>query len=251
MVYWVTRQRAEDEVIWPVGSPKPFHVIFTCLYGRVSMRIDREGYEVGAGETLLFGADRLAGEVRAVSRPTEYQWASFYWPQINRLPTRATATEPEAVRVLFDRLLRAFRDSGAHSESVTFWMRALLRALEEDHNPRTPSSGGGAEATVRSVVQQIDAHPELFWSVSDLAARTGYSQTHFSRTFKELTGQSPQQYLIEARIGRAKGLLRDTDLNISQIAGQLGYRDLYHFSKQFRQRCGIPPTGFRDRRANP
>lgn len=248
VLYWVTRREAEGEVIWPVGSSKPFHVLFMCLSGAVGLRPGKEKQEIGPGESLLFRADRVVGQVRALRRPTEYQWASFYSPQADRLPSRPTATGPEVIRTLFARLLNAFRRSGAHGEATTFWLSALLRALEEDHNPRTPSAGGGAEAAVRSVIQQIDAHPEMFWSVADLAARSGYSQTHFTRTFKKLTGQSSQQYLIEARIQRARRLLQDTELNVSQIAAELGYRDVYHFSKQFRRRCGEPPTAFRTSR---
>jgi AraC-like DNA-binding protein len=150
------------------------------------------------------------------------------------------------MQVLFERLLESFNHSGGQSRPATFWMRALVRAVLEDHGAREGVRSGSVESVVRSVIQQVDAHPELFWSVADLAARAGYSQTHFCRTFKELTGASPQQYLIQARLSRAQDLLRKTDLTISQIADRLGYRDVYHFSKQFGRRMGLPPSEFRE-----
>ncbi len=241
-VYWVTRERAEHRLVWPRASAKPFHVVFTCLVGRIEVPLAGRRFSLAPRRTLVFRADRLSAPVIAAALPAECQWASFYASGAGRVPLAPTATDPDELDMLFGRLLGAFVRAGAHSTATTFWMRALLRALEEDHAPADAEPNVRAAQIVQASIQQIDAHPERFWSVADLARRAGFSKTHYSRTFKRLTGRSPQQYLIDARIDRAKVLLARPDRSVTDIARELGYQDVYHFSKQFRRRTGKPPS---------
>ena len=59
---------------------------------------------------------------------------------------------------------------------------------------------------------------------------------------------SPEQFLIHARIDRAKYLLRETDMTIGQIADALGYRDVFYFSRQFARVTGKTASAFRTRK---
>jgi AraC-like DNA-binding protein len=65
------------------------------------------------------------------------------------------------------------------------------------------------------------------------------------RRFKQHTGRSPQQFVIDTRMQAAHFLLLDSNLSISQIALRLGYVDVYFFSRQFKQHHGIGPAAFR------
>lgn len=89
-----------------------------------------------------------------------------------------------------------------------------------------------------------------FIEIEELAKRAGYSLDHFTRIFKTIFGVSPQEYLIDIRIKKAEQLLSATDLNISQIASDLGYCDKYFFSKQFKKRTGLSPKEFRTKNRN-
>lgn len=82
-------------------------------------------------------------------------------------------------------------------------------------------------------------------AIADLAAQAGYSPDHFSRVFRDIMGQSPRDYLVNARIDRARQLLSESSLTVSQVADALGYRDVYFFSRQFKQRTGQSPTQYR------
>jgi AraC-like DNA-binding protein len=68
---------------------------------------------------------------------------------------------------------------------------------------------------------------------------------HFSRVFAKVTGRRPQEWIIEARLARARQLLAETGLTVSQIAEALGFRDVFFFSRQFTQRTGQTPTAYR------
>lgn len=71
----------------------------------------------------------------------------------------------------------------------------------------------------------------------------GYSA--FRKTFKRITGESPNQYHLNLRLERAKNLLATTVLNISEIADQTGFESVFYFSKLFKKKNGISPNAFR------
>jgi AraC-like DNA-binding protein len=243
-VYWAGRYQSEGRSIWSGPSAKPFQVIFMVLAGRIALSIEGRTHRIGAGEALVFRSD-LIGPLTADQPPTEYQWASFYSARPLKIPVRPAVADDRLAGHLFARLLAAFSRHGAHSDETRLWMQTLLQMLREDNLPAGASLSGQAEDVVRSAVQWIDAYPERCWSIGELAGKSGYSRTHFSRVFKQLTGRSPQQYHIDARMDRAQALLRETDLSITEISRRLGYRSVYHFSKQFRRQTGAPPSDVR------
>lgn len=94
---------------------------------------------------------------------------------------------------------------------------------------------------------RMDAASYEEWSVSRLARVSGVSQAHFARSFKEAFGLPPHRYLLTRRIERAKALLRDTDLSITDIAFQTGWNSLGTFGRIFRDITGESPGELRGR----
>jgi AraC-like DNA-binding protein len=82
-------------------------------------------------------------------------------------------------------------------------------------------------------------------SVTQLAERSGYSRDYVARIFKIVTGMSPQQYIIAAKLANAQLFLKRSLMSISEIADKLGYRDIHFFSRQFKQHIGMSPKAFR------
>jgi transcriptional regulator GlxA family with amidase domain len=93
----------------------------------------------------------------------------------------------------------------------------------------------------------MDAASEEEWPVSRLACVSGVSAAHFARSFKEAFGVPPHRYLLTRRIERAKALLRDTDLAITEIAFQTGWNSLGTFGRIFRDITGGSPSALRER----
>lgn len=126
-------------------------------------------------------------------------------------------------------------------------IRSLLIDLE--HWAMQMQQGSTAQRLHRQKMLAVAAtmrqHPADIAPVSILARRYGYSTAHFHDIFKQVHGISPQNYAIKVRIDRARQLLSESDLTISQIADILGYRDVYFFSRQFKTRTGHAPTDYR------
>jgi transcriptional regulator GlxA family with amidase domain len=94
---------------------------------------------------------------------------------------------------------------------------------------------------------RIDSASQEEWPVTRLAQVSGVSEAHFARCFKEAFGVPPHRYLLTRRIERAKALLRDTDLAITEIAFQTGWNSLGAFGRVFRDITGESPSELRGR----
>ena len=113
---------------------------------------------------------------------------------------------------------------------------------------RRPGSQG--PALLRRLLRakdRMDAASHEEWPVPRLAQVSGVSEFHFARSFKEAFGVPPHRYLLTRRIERAKALLRDTDLAITEIAFQTGWNSLGTFGRVFRDITGESPRELRAR----
>lgn len=100
-----------------------------------------------------------------------------------------------------------------------------------------------APSRLKQVLEYI--HDNLGHSLSllELSSVANLSPSHFTRVFRQETGQSPHQYLIQARIDQAKHLLRSgDDLSIGSIAHQVGFADQSHFTRHFKRIVGVTPN---------
>jgi AraC-like DNA-binding protein len=91
----------------------------------------------------------------------------------------------------------------------------------------------------------MDAASQEDWPVRRLARVSCVSAAHFARSFTEAFGVPPHRYLLTRRIERAMALLRDTDLPITEIAFQTGWKSLGTFGRTFRDIIGVSPGDLR------
>jgi AraC family transcriptional regulator len=115
--------------------------------------------------------------------------------------------------------------------------------------PQMPTYHGGLpQARLRRVLEYMQAHLDHELSLAALAAVAGMSPYYFSRLFKQSTGLSPHQYLLQQRVERAKRLLADARLSITEVAQQVGFASQAHLTMVFHQRVGTTPRQYRHQR---
>ena len=105
---------------------------------------------------------------------------------------------------------------------------------------RTRLSGGPLRSVLDYMGSQLDGPIRL----SELAAVAHLSEFHFARLFKQATGLAPHQYLIRLRVERAKRLIREGRLPLSQVAAACGFSDQSQFSRHFKRLVGVTPKMF-------
>ncbi len=92
---------------------------------------------------------------------------------------------------------------------------------------------------------RMDAASHEAWPVKRLAEVSGVSEAHFARSFKRAFGLPPHRYLLTRRIEQAATLLRDTALDITEIAFATGWESLGTFGRTFRDITGMSPSAMR------
>ena len=78
-------------------------------------------------------------------------------------------------------------------------------------------------------------------TVAGIAQAVYMSPYHFTRLFKESTGQSPHHYVVETRVKKAKELLTTGKFTISEVAHHVGFADQSHLTRHFKRVFGLPP----------
>ena len=104
---------------------------------------------------------------------------------------------------------------------------------------------GLIDRRIRRAVELMHARLDEDLSLREIAAASYLSPFHFLRLFKKLTGATPFAYLASQRVARARLLLAETDLPITQISSRVGYASPSHFTKAFRASTGLTPRAFR------
>lgn len=103
-------------------------------------------------------------------------------------------------------------------------------------------------------LRPLFAHLEACYAepltVADVAAVAGMSQSHFTRFFKQVTGQSFIHYLNHFRIAKAEELLAHTDCSIAEVSHAVGFCDQSYFSLVFRRLTRLTPLQYKKRFAD-
>lgn len=118
----------------------------------------------------------------------------------------------------------------------------------EQRNYRTfrPSLGHG-DAAILSLQHWLEGHVEGNITVESMAERTHLSGRTFLRRFKAATGHTPNAYVQNLRVEKARGLLERTRMTVAEICWSVGYQDTSAFSRVFRTTTGLTPGEYRNR----
>ncbi|HEX3078054.1 MAG TPA: response regulator [Lachnospiraceae bacterium] len=100
---------------------------------------------------------------------------------------------------------------------------------------------------VKNAIRYIEKNFAQKLTLSDVAEKTYVSQWHLSKLLHQHTGKNFSEILNEIRIKEAEKLLRDPSYRIGDIAEQVGYVDMAHFSRMFKKILGVPATEYRNK----
>lgn len=135
---------------------------------------------------------------------------------------------------------RLFLDSVEQALAV-----ALVNGYAVRQKPVQTYRGGLGPARLRRVKELVYAKMEDELSLRELAQSVGLSTAHFSEMFRKSTGETPHQFVLRAKVERAKEMLRSTESRVLDVAIACGFKTQQHFSRVFRQLYGASPTEYR------
>jgi AraC-like DNA-binding protein len=118
---------------------------------------------------------------------------------------------------------------------------AQLGAAPSREVARHPSHVG----RMHDAMDRMEASCRDPLSLGEVAASVGLSPFHFLRVFRSVTGTTPHQYLIGARLRLAVRMLLDTSRPVTEIAYEVGFQDLSNFVRTFHRVVGCSPRAYR------
>ncbi|HTR63442.1 MAG TPA: AraC family transcriptional regulator [Candidatus Binataceae bacterium] len=149
-----------------------------------------------------------------------------------------------AITPLAARAISALHGDGSFEE-VAFEIAAGMLRIAGDLRSRDVTVAAHDRSRIVEVLHHLERNAARPLRLVDLAALVGLSPCHFLRTFKAVTGVTPHQWLIRARLCRAAQRLATSEQAITDIAFDVGFEDLSNFIRSFRAQFGVPPGRYR------
>ena len=136
--------------------------------------------------------------------------------------------------------------AGLKDEAAQWLKMGLKEMATLDEHCRIPGSAAAHYAErIDEMCARIHAAPNERIEVASWARELNVSKDHFTRLFKQAKGCSPQEFMVRQRIEYSKYLLLSSTYTVSEIAEIAGYRDIFYFCRQFKEKTGTPPSAFR------
>ena len=133
----------------------------------------------------------------------------------------------------------AWEELGVELAIQVIRLAARLPQADNDFHP-------SAIARVTRTLRMIERRPDGSLTLGTLARLAGLSPCHFLRVFEQLTGLTPHQYILRARLRAAATRLALEPAKVLDIALDCGFGDVSNFNRAFRAEFGVNPRGFRN-----
>jgi len=224
--------------------------LFYVWSGEGTVELGDREYEVGKGSCFLFRPGDHPTATHNPQRPLVLTYIHF---DVKETPEEIpgsyrTIRDTVEFEHLLARYVRLFlvQTYGAEEEARLILKMLLIHLLREDkENPVERKASNQLTEAIHEIANYIRQNPGIQHRVEDLALRANLSPRYFSIKFKEMIGTSVQSYMIRSRIERAQHLLMHVGMNVTEVADALGYRDIFFFSRQFKQYTGKSPSEIR------
>lgn len=227
------------------------HILLYCTRGCGSVSIKDQQHSIEKGQLVLL-PPKVRHQYQANHQdPWSLYWVHFSGPLSAYLHQQIIGEDAPPVRTigLNSQLIAEFeslfmvRQTGYQLAPHLHACSVLRLLLSQMAWIQTTSKDADFPLEKIHSLMQEKLHDSL--SLDDMANAANMSRFHFSKRYKELTGQSPVNQFIHLKVEYACQLLDGTTQSISTIAANLGYRDPYYFSRLFKKVIGVSPAGYR------
>jgi AraC-like DNA-binding protein len=223
--------------------------------GNGTVRVAGQEYRLAAGDAFLIYPQVVIQYEADEADPWTYSWVGFRGERVAEWlgRTRLTPERPvfsmdvSVMPTLYEQLTDADVREASRDMRIASLLYRFMAALIEAAPADSPGTSLRKHpAHVHRAMEFVHAHYGEPISVSGIASELGLDRKYLSAIFKAATGSPPQRYLLEYRIRQSCKLLKDSALQVGEVARSVGYEDALLFSKMFRKVTGISPTEYRN-----
>lgn len=231
----------------PFSAPRRFHGLLYIISGECDYFFrDKSSFSVNSGDVFyLARGSKYDMDVRserysfiAINFLAEDEGVSFVSENFGKIPESEKA---------FCRASEIWskKGNGYLTETLISLCEIYLGVIKSTQKEYIGSKM--KEKIVSACEYMAERRADCSLTVSGVAQYVGLSPAYFRRLFVKYKGVSPQTYLINLKIDRAKELLALEWLSISEVAEQSGFVDFCYFSRIFKKYTGMSPKSYRKR----
>jgi len=229
--------------------------------GEGTIRTNGEYIPVKSGDIHLSYPADVHEILSSAHNPLKYDFFSFFTEEnewkadlemIMRSFTNAQSRlfSDERIKALVDNGIAEFCDKNVYSTKLlqSIFEQIIIYLIRDFKDKETPTPKGNlnqAESLCYQIMNYIDTHVFALHSLSDLCETFTYNYSYLSALFKKTTGRTLLDYYQNAKLKKAKTLLKENNRTVSDISETLHYSSVYAFSKAFKKKYGVCPTGIK------
>jgi len=231
------------------------YVIHLILDGKGIFRQENKTFSVCAGQAFLIIPNTKVYYEADKIFPYTYAWIEFDGLKAKEYLRQAGLTRecpiftPKSKNNAEEFIINII-DNHDNEIKVNAYFLLFLDTLissSSSSQPINEAQKNSGELYVKHVINYISLNYWKKITVDNLAEICGINRSHLSRIFKQKTGISLQQYILQYKMDIACQLLNTTSLSITEIAQSVGYSDPFAFSKIFKKYKYIAPNEWRNR----
>lgn len=234
------------------------YLLHFVLAGRGELRVAGQVYHPGRGDIFLLGPGATHYYEADANDPWHYAWVIFNGENAGTYLQYAGFSESEPVQrsqvpnetylsIIEELVLERDETLWGELQRTSRLYQLLGKLVEAQHVPGRQGKANyeyPREIYVEHACEYIAFHYAHI-KVNDIASYVGVNRSYLTMIFKEVLGESAQEYLVRYRLEQAQRLLRETPLGLRDIARRVGYEDPFAFSKMFKAKYGVSPSAWR------
>lgn len=251
-VYEVGRQKCPSKHSYgPIVRGK--FILHYVVDGQGKLCMHGKEYLVGGGEIFVIYPQELAYYEADETTPWRYLWVIFDGPKAEEILRSIGITEEQPmcypgeksreILACMEKLLYECEQEFSTIGNMYTLLQTMKNQTMIQQKQKTPPQ----QDYVEKIKRYIEYRYVEDVKVSELAEHCGLNRSYMTKCFTEDTGVSPKEYLMQYRMKKAKELLKDSELPISNVAYAVGYSDPLAFSKMFKKREGVSPIRYREK----
>ena len=228
------------------------YILHYIVSGEGYYEVDGHKYILKKGDIFAIYPDDLVSYYANKDNPWEFCWIVFGGKSAHKYYNNIGISHSRLVINNVDKAFLAsvtdclkYIDENKETCSQLRLVSCILECLSHiDKATYTERYAPSNKNHVQNAIAYIEYNYGRGINVNNISSQLGLDRTYFYRIFKKETGKTPNEFLTEYRIKKAKALIA-MGVDFKNIANSIGLKDVYHFSKLFKKLVGISPSEYR------
>ena len=250
-IYTFWYQEKEQGFLFP-GEAHPMAELTYVDQGALHSVAEGQDLMLKQGDLVIYGPNQWHMQYADIGVAPRFVTISFELQGMELAPLmNRKFTAPQNVVTLLQNMLREQERMDAFSNEIILSQLNLLLLflLRESAAPKggklqTSNAIHSENEIIRQAQQYISSHIREKLSVPLVARQVDVSPSYLTALFHKNLQISPGEYIRRIKLQESKQMIRENNLNFTEIAAELQYSTVHHFSRQFKEKFGITPTEY-------